>query len=284
MDRKNNMPLEEPLITRHSSLVTRFLLAFHFLTIIPLKEMRDVSEKDIGGASAFFPVAGAVQGSLFSISAALFLKIFPVELANGLIVLVIVVTTGGLHLDGLADTFDAIASRGNKEKKLAIMKDSTVGPFGVIAIVLVILLKYLSLNALFLHSTQVTYYSALFLMPVFSRWAMVPAIFHCKSARHDGLGKIFIENTGIKELLIATLLTFILLSAALIVSNEMLNAPFQLSAFAPVLPVLYIFCIIAVWFSNKNFGGMTGDTFGAVAEISDLLFLMTVIICSQKFI
>ncbi|MBI4848325.1 MAG: adenosylcobinamide-GDP ribazoletransferase [Nitrospirae bacterium] len=284
MDRKKNMPLEGPLVTRHSSPVTRFLLAFHFLTIIPLKEMRDVSEKEIGGASAFFPVAGAVQGALFSISAALFLKIFPVELANGLVVLVIVITTGGLHLDGLADTFDAIASRGTREKKLAIMKDSTVGPFGVIAIVLVILLKYLSLNALFSHPSLVTYYSSLFLMPVFSRWAMVPAIFHCKSARQDGLGKIFIENTGIKELVIATLSALIVLSAALVVSNGMLNSSFQLSAFAPVLPVLYIFCIIAVWFSNKNFGGMTGDTFGAVAEMSELLFLMTVIICSQKFI
>ncbi|RJQ15051.1 MAG: adenosylcobinamide-GDP ribazoletransferase [Nitrospiraceae bacterium] len=258
----------------------KLLLAFHFLTIIPIKEMGAVSEKDMGSASALFPVVGAVQGGLLALSAMALMKVFPAELTNGLLVLFMVIMTGGLHLDGLADMFDAIASRGNKEKKLAIMKDSTVGPFGVIAIVLVILLKYLSLNALLLHSAQITYYSALFLMPVFSRWAMVPAIFHCKSARQDGLGKIFIEHTGTKELLIATLLTILpLLLLFPLVPYLLLLAPFLLT-----LPVLYIFCIIAVWFSNKNFGGMTGDTFGAVAEISELLFLMTVVLCSQKYI
>ncbi|MDP3297623.1 MAG: adenosylcobinamide-GDP ribazoletransferase [Thermodesulfovibrionia bacterium] len=136
----------------------KILLAFQFLTIIPVKEMKDVSEKEIGGASAFFPLIGWIQGALFVVSAVLFLKIFPPELVNGLLILVIVTTSGGLHLDGLADTFDAVASKGDREKKLSVMKDSTIGPVGVIAIVLALLLKFLALNSLFHYSLFTIHY------------------------------------------------------------------------------------------------------------------------------
>jgi adenosylcobinamide-GDP ribazoletransferase len=282
---KCNNSLEKLFLTRNSSLATRFLLAFQFLTIIPVKKIDNVSGKDVGGASAFFPVVGAVQGLLTVLSAIVFLKVFPVELSNGLVILVMTVINSGLHLDGLADTFDAIASRGGKEKKLAIMKDSTVGPFGVIAIVLVILLKYLSFNALFFNSSRVTYYSSLFLMPVFSRWLMVPAIFHGKSARQEGLGKMFIEHTGIKEMVSATFFTVLFSVIALFVmDNHVSHYALLITYYSLILAVLYIFCIIAVWFSNKNFGGMTGDTFGAVSEISEILFLIMAVICSQRFI
>jgi len=260
----------------------KILLAFQFLTIIPVKEMKDVSEKEIGGASAFFPLIGCIQGALFVVSAFLFLKIFPPELANGLLILVIVATSGGLHLDGLADTFDAIALRGGREKKLLVMKDSTIGPIGVIAIVLALLLKFLALNSLF-HYSLFTFHYSLFLMPVFSRWVMVTAIFHGKSARQDGLGKIFIENTKLKELVIATLLA---IGCWLLVVSFLLYSLFTIhySLFLVSIPVLYIFSLVSVWFCNKKFGGMTGDTFGAVSEISEILFLMMAVIWSQNYI
>ena len=260
----------------------RILLAFQFLTIIPVKEMRDVSEKEIGGASAFFPLIGFLQGALFVVSAVLFLKIFPPELANGLLILVIVATSGGLHLDGLADTFDAIALRGDREKKLLVMKDSTIGPVGVIAIVLALLLKFLALNSLF-HYSLFTFYYSLFLMPVFSRWVMVTAIFHGKSARQDGIGKIFIENTKLKELVIATLLV---IGFWLLVVSFLLSSLFTIhySLFLVSIPVLYIFSLVSVWFCNKKFGGMTGDTFGAVSEISEILFLIMAVIIRNSSI
>ena len=270
----------------------RILLAFQFLTIIPVKEMKDVSEKEIGGASIFFPLTGFVQGVLFVVSAGLFLKIFPPELANGLLILVIVATSGGLHLDGLADTFDAIALRGDREKKLLVMKDSTIGPVGVIAIVLALLLKFLALNSLF-HYSLFTFYYSLFLMPVFSRWVMVTAIFHGKSARQDGIGKIFIENTKLKELVIATLLV---IGCWLLVTIFFLSSLFTIypglaqrsgagySLFLVSIPVLYIFSLVSVWFCNKKFGGMTGDTFGAVSEISEILFLIISVIIRNSSI
>jgi len=260
----------------------KILLAFQFLTIIPVKELKGVSEKEMGSVSALFPLIGFVQGLLYVASAALFLKVFPAELANGLLIFVIVLTNGGLHLDGLADTFDAVASRGDITKKLSIMKDSAVGPMGITAIVLIILLKYLCLNALFFNSSLITYYLLLIIMPVFSRWAMVPTIYHGKSARQEGLGRIFIENTGLKELATSTLLILLISLFVLFVVNKTIDSRFQFpllsSQFLPVLPVLYIFSLIAVWFSNKKFGGMTGDTLGAVSEVSEILFLLSVLI------
>lgn len=259
----------------------RVLLAFQFLTIVPVTDIKDVSEKDIGSASAYFPLAGALQGLIFSVSAVVFIYFFSGELANGLVLLVMVLIYGGLHIDGLSDTFDAIASTGNRENKLAIMKDSTTGPIGVTAIVIVLLLKYLLLNELFNSATAAIYYFTIFLMPVFSRWAMVPAIYHGRPASPNGLGKLFIEHTGIKELLIATLVTLLISFSAF----SLIPGSFSsISYFLFILPALYLFSLTALWLFNRCFGGATGDNIGAVSEISDLLFLMAAVICIKNFI
>lgn len=264
----------------------KILLAFQFLTIIPIRDIKEVSEKDIGSSSAFFPLAGAFQGLIFSVSAAVFHFFFTFELANGLVLLVMILTYGGLHIDGLSDTFDAIASTGSKEKKLAIMKDSTTGPIGVTAIVIVLLLKYLLLNELFYSSTEPIYYFTIFLMPVFSRWAMVPAIYHGRPAGPDGLGKLFTEHTRTKQLLIATFITLLILMSALLISSKVGNRQLSIvnRQFIFILPVLYVFSLTALWFFDRRFGGVTGDNFGAISEISDLLFLITAVICLKNFI
>jgi adenosylcobinamide-GDP ribazoletransferase len=257
----------------------KIILALQFLTIIPLRDIRDVSHKEMGGSSAFFVLAGIVQGFLLFILAFLFLKIFPADLVSGFLILVIVLINGGFHLDGLSDTFDAVASRGDRVKKLEIMKDGSVGPIGVSAIVITILLKYLMLKTLFLKAFPLIYYVSVFFMPVVSRWAMVPAIFHAQSARRDGLGNIFIKNTGLKELLIAT---FFVISCWVLVM-KLLSLPI-ISVLVLVFPLLYFFSFLSVKLFNKKFGGMTGDNFGAVSEISELIFLIMVITWSQKSI
>jgi len=259
----------------------RIFMAFQFLTIIPIRDMGDVSEKDVGSTSAFFPIVGIFEGAILLAIAVLFLKVFPAELTSGFLVLAMIVINGGLHLDGIADTFDAIASRAGREKKLAIMKDSTVGPFGVMTIVMVLLLKYLLLNALFFNSKIEFFYAGVFMMPVMSRWALVPAILHSRSARKDGLGKMFIEHTGKKEFVIATVLTLIAAGVSYGVNSHLPLFAFYLMV---IMPVLYMLGFSIVWFAKKNFGGMTGDTFGAVYEISVLMFLIMRVIWSQKFI
>jgi adenosylcobinamide-GDP ribazoletransferase len=259
----------------------KMLLAFQFLTIIPLRDMGEVSDQEIGGSTVIFPLVGFIEGILLSVLAFLCLKVFPAELTNALLVLAIVIMNGGLHLDGLADTFDAVASRGDLEKKLLVMKDSSVGPMGVIAIVMVLLLKYVLLNAIFFHSTINVYITVLIIMPVVSRWAMVPAAYHCTSARKDGLGRMFLEHTGTKELLTATVMAVLIILLAAVSGSQY---PFFIFCVMFALPVIYFFIFGAAWFFKQIFGGMTGDSFGAINEIVLLIFLVTTVIWLQKFI
>ncbi|MBI3593260.1 MAG: adenosylcobinamide-GDP ribazoletransferase, partial [Nitrospirae bacterium] len=173
----------------------QLLLAFQFLTIVPINVRGNISEKEIARSAAFFPFIGAFQGILACMSAFLLLKVFPPEITSGLIILALLITNGGFHIDGLADTFDALAvkSKGaeetDREKRLAVMKDSSTGAIGVVAIAVAILLKFLFIRNLFASNSVFTAYSMLFLMPVFSKWIMIPAMYHGISARQDGLGR-----------------------------------------------------------------------------------------------
>lgn len=253
----------------------KILLAFQFLTIIPMKDMGEVSDREIGSTTSVFPLVGFAEGVVLAFAAALFLKVFPAELTNALLVLILLVMNGGLHLDGLSDTFDALASRGDRAKKLSIMKDSTVGPMGVMAIVMVLLLKYVMLNAVFFHSALSAYFVTLAAMPVLSRWAMVPAAYYSSSARNDGLGRLFIEYSEKRQLISATAAALVLVSLVCTMVME-----FKLLLFYVMfaMPVLYAFSFGAVWFFKKNFNGMTGDSFGAVNELAVLVFLLTVVV------
>jgi adenosylcobinamide-GDP ribazoletransferase len=257
----------------------KIFLAFQFLTIIPMQDMGDISGEEMGKTTAVFPVVGFAEGVVLAFLAAVFLKVFPTELTNALLVLILAIMNGGLHLDGLSDTFDSVASRGDRGKKLAIMKDSTVGPMGVIAIVMTLLLKYVLLNAVFFQSTAVAYLMTVLAMPVLSRWAMVTAAFYSTAARKDGLGRLFIEHTGARQFMSATAAAIILV--ALVCS---MVSQFSLLMFYGMfaLPVLYAFSFGAIWFFKKMFGGMTGDSFGAVNEIAVLVFLLSAVINNAR--
>jgi adenosylcobinamide-GDP ribazoletransferase len=100
----------------------KILLALQFLTIVPIKDVGEVPEQEVGNSVIFFPLIGLLEGALFVVISTLLLKVFPAELTNGFLVLIMVLMNGGLHIDGLSDTVDATASRGDAEKKLAIMK------------------------------------------------------------------------------------------------------------------------------------------------------------------
>jgi adenosylcobinamide-GDP ribazoletransferase len=267
----------------------RFLIALQFLTIIPVKNDMTVQEDDIAKSASLFVVVGFLQGLLLLATDYSARRIFHSELVIGLILLVLVLSNGGFHLDGLSDTFDALASKSEGEenrdklKRLAIMKTGTVGPIGVTAIVFSLALKYLALNNLS-HFQPFTYVSSLLLMPVLSKWAMVISIFHGKPAREDGLGRIFINRIGWKEIVISTgiLLLLLLLSSvgfsrffSLYVPNK------QYIFYIFLLLSLWLFCRVEIKFFNKKFGGLTGDMLGATSEITEIIFLFMVIAWSR---
>ena len=256
----------------------RLFLAVQFLTVIPVSLRGTVTEEDVARSAAFFPVAGAIQGAIAAAATLLLARIFPPGLVSGLALFVLVLVNGGFHLDALADTFDALAvkSTGDRDadraRRLAVMKDSATGAIGVTAIVMAVLLKYLFISAVFdrLGAGATAY--ILFLMAVFSKWSLVPVLFHGKPARPDGLGTIFIEGLDGRLYVLAWVLL-----AALALAAALFWPAFSQAARLGLLPVacicLYAFSVLWVFFCKRKFGGLTGDTAGASAEIADLLFL-----------
>ncbi|MBI4684412.1 MAG: adenosylcobinamide-GDP ribazoletransferase [Nitrospirae bacterium] len=267
-----------------------FLIALQFLTIFPVKVKGDITENDMARASVYFPVAGAFQGILVMLATMLLSRVFSTEVTSGIIVIVLIISNGGFHLDGISDTFDALAVKSSgireadRERRLEVMKDSRTGAIGVTALVLTILLKYLLIDNLLLYSASITRYSLLFLMPVFSKWLMVPAMYHGTSARKDGLGRIFIENINRKDLVYSTLITF---SFVLLVAKLLQNTAYsRVTAFLLIIlfAVIYIFCLLSVRFCRRMFGGLTGDTLGALGEITEIMFLMVAALWLQHSI
>ncbi len=267
----------------------RLLVAIQFLTIVPVRSNMTVSEDDVSKSVSFFVVVGLLQGLLLVATDLSARRIFHSDLVTGLVLLLLVLSNGGFHLDGLSDTFDALAlkSEGNegldKSRRLAMMKTGTVGPMGVTAIFFALALKYLALNNVSLFHPFI-YRSSLLLMPVISKWAMVVSMFHGKPARDDGLGRIFINKTGIKESGISTvILMLILISSELFFSRILhLYIPDKHYLFYMLLlPAIYFFCTMGIKFFDKNFGGLTGDVLGAISEITEIIFLFMVIIWSR---
>jgi adenosylcobinamide-GDP ribazoletransferase len=266
----------------------QLILALQFLTIIPINIKTPLGDEDIARSSSAFVLVGLIQGLLLVATDYISNMVFHPDLVTGIVLLVLVLSNGGFHLDGLADTFDAIAikSSGNNEedrkKRLEVMRNSSIGPIGVIAIVFVILLKYFSLKNIS-HLLSFTYYSSLVAMPAVSKWAMVVSMYYGKPAREDGLGRIFINRIGSKEIGISTLILLILLILPPIFFVQYISNRWYIF-YAFLILTIYIFCRICISFLNKKFGGLTGDTLGAISELTEILFLLMVIGWSRLYI
>ena len=272
-------------------MIKKILLAFQFLTIIPVKVKGDISEKEIARSVSFFSFVGAFQGLLAAVSALFLSKVFPLEIVSALVVLILILSNGGFHLDGLADTFDALAvkssgdEKADRERRLAVMKDSSTGAIGAVSIILTILIKYLFIKNLFLINAPLpVVLSILFLMPIFSKWAMTPAMYHGISARRDGLGRIFIDNSSVNNVIFSSAAVIIFYTLIAVLYPGRSYGPAVIALFFVLFFVLYAFSFFSAKFCERKFGGLTGDTLGAIGEISEILFLMVVSVWLQHSI
>jgi len=266
------------------------ILAFQFLTIIPLKVSGGLSERALSRSAAFFPVVGAFQGLLAAVIARLSLTTLSGDIASALTISALVLCNGGFHLDGLADTFDALAvkSRGDervdRQMRLAVMKDSTTGAIGVVSIVLVILLKFVFIGELLIKASLNAASSFLFLMPVFSKWIMVPSLYIGTSARQDGLGKAFMDSVTLSTVAYASLSLILFCAMAASLHLYKIFGAATLALFFSLCAIFLVFSFMTVRLCTKRFGGLTGDMFGAINEISEILFLFVVVLWLQRSI
>ena len=238
------------------------LSAFQFLTIIPIK-IKELSEKQIASAMIYFPFVGLCLGMLlYCVYLILIMLKLPGFAINTIIVVVLIAITGGMHLDGLADTADAFLSGKPKEKMLEIMRDSHIGAMGVISLVSVILLKIVLLCSL----PAGAIIPGLILMCVLSRWSAVFLMFLFPYARKEGKAGVFIKGNSLLIFSLATFFAFLFSFIAWQIKGLILLFAVAGCAY------------LAGKISTRKIDGLTGDTLGGIIEISELIVLFAVCI------
>lgn len=243
-----------------------FLLALQFLTIIPVR-IKQVNEKEIVNSTIYFPLVGLLLGLILTgANEFLYFLGFEKFFINIIIVILLVFLTGGIHLDGLADTSDAFLSRRNKEEMLNIMRDSRIGAMGVLSLISIILLKITFISSISMSLKAIS----LILMCVLSRWSLVLSMFLFSYAREEGKAKTFIQGSNLKVFIFSTIFT---LSCVFIVYKV-----WGLLIMAIIALVSYILGKVV---TNK-IGGITGDTLGATNEIVEIAILFIIYILGRS--
>jgi len=231
--------------------------ALAFLTVLPI----GYPENRLPGYSfAWYPLVGLVLGLFLSLIAIL---PWPTALISAFVVLLAwVVLTGGLHLDGFGDSCDGLLATVSPARRLEIMQDPRTGAWAVIGLIVFLLGKW----------TFLTETPALMLIvpPVIGRWAMVWAVWQFPHANTSGLGVYFRTGFGRAQVLTALVLTLLIVAVA----SWLVDWRLITLLFVPVVTVLGF----GTWAAQRLDGGLTGDVYGAIGELSELLGLVLIVL------
>ncbi len=234
-----------------------FAAAWRFLTIIPWFTPPGNDEPErLRRSVIMFPLVGIVLGLLAACLALLVTQALPAMPAAALTVAALALFSGGFHLDGLADCGDALLSPGrDREKALAVMKDSRIGAHGAMTLVLILLLKFAGLAAIG-HERMA---AAAFAMTVAGRAAMLFPMTMLPYARAEGLGRLFAADRPAGTLAWGACAAVLCIGLAV----RPLSAALLAAAAAIVVPLAW------VRFLRRRLGGATGDCYGAACELTE---------------
>ena len=243
-----------------------FLIAGRFLTRLPFPDPGLPSAAEPARGALFYPVVGLVIGALLTGSAVL-LQQAPTLAAAALLLILWVWLTGGLHLDGLADCADAwVGGLGSRERTFAILKDPHTGAMGVITLVLALLAKLAALATLLEQGALL----ALLWLPALARAQLLALPLTTASARAKGLGAALRQHLPRRAAWTVLLLTWLVALVSL--------AP-SLGVIAPVLAAV---ALLVLWAARRamgeRLGGFTGDTAGALVELTEIALLLTLVL------
>ena len=236
----------------------RLVLALQFLTILPWPRVQVRHAEDLGGSMAFYPIVGAALGSVMVGVYVVGSEVFPDGVLRAALVVLLIILTGGLHLDGFADVCDGFYAGQSQADALRIMKDPHLGTMAVVGIISVVIMKVVLLS----HLPAALVCSALLIFPAIGRGGMVWGMWMAPYARPEGgTGEAFFRTLGLRQVWMATVLlgawavlfagwpAFILLGLALGATR------------------------LFVGYCDRRIGGMTGDTLGALNELLEVLTL-----------
>jgi adenosylcobinamide-GDP ribazoletransferase len=215
----------------------------------------------MGRSTPYFPLVGLLVGLILVALDRLFSYVFPPLVVNSALFVSMVIITGGMHFDGLMDTCDGVFSGRDRERILEIMRDSRVGAFGVLGAVCLAAMKIALLNAV----KGDIRWATLLVFPMLGRWGMVWGVTLFPYARKNpGIGQSFTDFARKRYILWSTIPV---LAAAIPL--------FMWRGIALVITAGLGALLLGKIFSRK-LGGLTGDTYGAICEITEVLVLMAV--------
>ena len=237
-----------------------FFLALALLTRLPIPQLEEIKTRDSGRSALFYPAVGLLIGLILYLPLLLFPQASPILLA-AIITVIWAIITGGLHLDGLADSADGwLGGISDKEKTLKIMKDPVVGAAGAIAIVCILLLKFAVLTAILQQTFHDVVRSSgiIIIAPFIGRAMILLLMLISKNANPNSMANDVADNLQRNHIV------------------WLIGVCFLIAAFFSLAGL--IFALITFWLvrrlMHKRLGGYTGDTLGATVEITEVLYLI----------
>jgi len=234
--------------------------AVAFLTRLPVPERWQVEPDGLASSAVFFPLVGVVISAGATILNHVFSRFVPHDLLMVVILAYLVVVTGGFHEDALADAADGFGGGWDKDRILAIMRDSRVGSFGVVALALSLLARFVLLKNL----PALKFDGYLLAGQVACRWTALPLAFFLPPAREKiGQGVRVAGKISVASLIVGTLLTIAIVGGALTLNG------------AWVMLVVVVITALSGAYYRRWIGGVTGDCLGATNQISEVAVYFT---------
>ena len=250
-----------------------FFTSLMFYTRLPCPSYIDHSENYLNKATRYFPLIGIIVGTISFLLFWIFNQIFNVEISIIIAIATGILITGAFHEDGFADTFDGFGGGWTKEKILEIMKDSRIGAYGAISLIVLILLKLFTFSSLVYEiqslSNQninliiflifITYHSI-------SRLTAINIVFNLNYSRADEIGKSkpVAKNNTYLEILIAYFWGLL----------PLLGLTYLIPQFVLVVVILLLLYFFSSRYFKKHLDGYTGDCLGAVEQLSEIICLL----------
>jgi adenosylcobinamide-GDP ribazoletransferase len=237
------------------------MIAWQFLTCIQVnRSCHDPTPRELASSMIWYPLIGLLLGGALVLCDLLLAPVLARSVVDGLLIVLLVALTGGLHQDGLADTLDGLAGGRTPAERLTIMRDPRIGAIGATGVILALGLRYAGLAAL----PPAGRLAILFCMPALGRWAMVAGSYGASYARPEGgLAQPFLNHLSLTHLLLATLVV----TAALV---------WLLGPWSALVTLAVTALLARAWtaYGQRALGGITGDTLGAANEFIEILFLL----------
>jgi adenosylcobinamide-GDP ribazoletransferase len=252
-------------------MIRQFIAQILFLTRIPVPVKIEFDEDDFVKGAVFAPVAGLIIGILLAVIYYYLSRAGLYILAVISVITLEIILTGGLHLDGLADTADGFFSYRPRERIIEIMKDPHVGTNGILALIIIILIK----TSLLFSLGKINLPVYLVIMPVLSRMNIVWCAGLSRYAGNEkGMAKGMVERTGVRQVIIATVITALIMISVL-------RPGYAIQAVL-LMFITAGFASLFLLYSSKKIGGITGDVIGAVIELTEIIILISLVVFEKN--